>query len=419
MEKQKDDIKVLSVVDCLDNGGAGRAASRIQRGINTMQSNVKSLVFCKELSFADDDQIPLAIFRPTSKIFSALDWVAQKLENKIQHLRWQPYKKTQDASYKSDLRGSWLNGALKKQDFDILHLHWINKRFIKIKDLPTNKPIVWTLHDTWPFCGVCHYFGECENFIHECGRCPVLGSSSSNDLSHRVWKQKETVYRNLDLHIVAPSNWMADCARRSKLFKSLDIRVIPNCVDTDLFSPQGKLSRSYILYGAANAARDERKGFRYLVDALTILQTRDAGIPQLVVFGANEGEIDLPEGLNVHFLGFVSDSHRLVDIYNGALVMVVPSLNENLSCAIMEALSCGTPVCCFDIGGNSDLVSHKENGYLAKEKDSQDLADGIKWCLTHNESNILGESARKSVLEKYTAEKVCGQYIDLYKELLK
>ena len=96
-------------------------------------------------------------------------------------------------------------------------------------------------------------------------------------------------------------------------------------------------------------------------------------------------------------------------------VMVVPSLTENLSCAIMEALSCGTPVCCFNIGGNGDMVEHQVNGYLAKEKDCSDLAHGIQECIAH--SAEWGAAARESVVKKYAVEVVAKQYVELYKEL--
>jgi glycosyltransferase involved in cell wall biosynthesis len=97
--------------------------------------------------------------------------------------------------------------------------------------------------------------------------------------------------------------------------------------------------------------------------------------------------------------------------------MVVPSLTENLSCTIMESLSCGTPVVAFNIGGNSDMIEHKVNGYLAKEKDDADLAEGILWCLANNVDNCLGNAGRVKVLREYTNEVVCRQYVELYKSI--
>ena len=109
----------------------------------------------------------------------------------------------------------------------------------------------------------------------------------------------------------------------------------------------------------------------------------------------------------------------MVSLYNLADVTVVPSLSENLSCTIMESLSCGTPVVAFNIGGNGDMIEHQANGYLAKERDDADLAEGIRWCLENNQDNCLGKTGREKVLHEYTSDEVCRQYVDLYQQVLK
>ena len=120
----------------------------------------------------------------------------------------------------------------------------------------------------------------------------------------------------------------------------------------------------------------------------------------------------------IHYVGYVSDIQELVSLYNLASVMVVPSLTENLSCTIMESLSCGTPVVAFDIGGNSDMIDHQLNGYLARERDDADLAAGILWCLDHNKNGQLSQNARQKVQGNFTSEVVGKQYADLYRRVL-
>ena len=108
----------------------------------------------------------------------------------------------------------------------------------------------------------------------------------------------------------------------------------------------------------------------------------------------------------------------MAKIYCCASLTVVPSRSENLSCAIMESLSCGTPVAAFDIGGNGDMIDHKENGYLARERNDADLANGILWCLENNNDGALSKAARQKVLDNYTPEIVARQYESLYKSLI-
>ena len=84
----------------------------------------------------------------------------------------------------------------------------------------------------------------------------------------------------------------------------------------------------------------------------------------------------------------------------------------------MESLACGTPVTAFDIGGNGDMICHRQNGYLARKKDSGDLATGINWCLKNNGDGYLSESARQTVLNYFSREDTARWYAELYSSLL-
>ncbi len=98
--------------------------------------------------------------------------------------------------------------------------------------------------------------------------------------------------------------------------------------------------------------------------------------------------------------------------------MVVPSLQENLSNSIMEALSCGTPVIAFNVGGNSDMIEHKKNGYLAKPFEPKDLALGVEWVLDAPNYEDLRINAREKVLQEFRSDLVAERYIKIYNEIL-
>lgn len=445
----KSTIKILSICTSDVHGGAARAAYRIHCAVNDLakakQLPIHSEMFVLNKGTNDSLVHSLSEFLPKGWLFSIFDWVIGKIKNKVQHIRWFPYKQTQDKNYKSDLRGRCLYHALEELKPDIIHLHWINQRFINLKELRDyvvredkrghHIPIVWTLHDSWPFCGICHYFLDCTNYQYQCGNCPQLRPDEktrfANDLSYRVLQKKTRWYKDLDIHVVSPSQWLADCARQSSLFVGRDVQVIPNCLDTAVFSPsecestseqEKRFEKPIVLYGAVNAATDRIKGFSNLLSALQIIENQcnknEIDIPfEVVVFGADKSSLPIETTIPIHYMGYVSNIYQLVDLYRQASVMVVPSLTENLSCAIMEALSCGTPVCCFNIGGNGDMVSHKANGYLAREKDNADLAQGILWTLENNENNVLGQSARQSVIDRFTPNVVAKQYVNLYVEI--
>ena len=436
-------MKVLSVNTNDTYGGAARAAMRIMQGVQ--QHGVETQMLVKEKYTRDSAVVPLQQFIPRNILYRFADWVAQKLKNKYYHWLWRPYSKTKENVFMSDSRGTRLGGALQKLDYDVLHLHWINQRFIKLQDLPKDKPIVWTLHDSWPFCGVCHYFLDCQLYQTHCGYCPILHSCKEKDLAYHIFEEKLRAYQDLNLHIVTPSRWLGECAKQSALFGRFPITVIPNCLETDVYCPLSKqeiderlsvalernpalhavkravgekAAKPLVLYGAMNAATDRIKGFASLLSALQTLDNQRFEA-NLIVFGASESDLPMQfEHINVHFVGYISDTDTLVTLYNLADLMVVPSLTENLSCAIMESLSCATPICCFNIGGNGDMVEHQVNGYLTKENDAEDLAYGIRWCLENNEDGALSIAARKKVMENYTIERVGQQYAEVYSSLV-
>lgn len=437
-------MRVLFVNTNDISGGAARAAMRIMRGVQ--QCGVEAQMFVKDKYSKSSDIIPVSNFAPSSNLIKDIfPWVIQKFKNRYHMFKWHPYKHTKQNFFMSDLRHTDIHGALQKLDYDIVHLHWINNRFLDIRELANiHKPIVWTLHDSWPFCGVCHYFIDCERYQTHCGACPMLGSHNEQDLACEIFEKKLAAYKDLDLHIVTPSRWLGDCAKKSALLGRFPVHVIPNCLDTELFRPltkveiltlaehqqnavvsrvlreatEKRIAKPLILFGAMNAANDRIKGFASLLSALQLLDTQGFEA-HLVVFGANAQELPMKfKNMDVTFVGYIHDSSVITALYNVADVMVVPSLTENLSNAIMESLSCGTPVVAFNIGGNSDMIDHKQNGYLAQERNAEDLAIGIQWCIEHNADSTLSRNAREKVMKNYTIPIVSEQYNQLYQSIL-
>lgn len=77
----------------------------------------------------------------------------------------------------------------------------------------------------------------------------------------------------------------------------------------------------------------------------------------------------------VHLLGYRSDINKLC---NSSDIFVMPSLQEGLSVALMEAMSCGRPVIVSKIRGNVDLIDEGKGGFLVSAKDIEGYAESIK-----------------------------------------
>lgn len=331
---------------------------------------------------------------------------------------------------------SWLGGRMRRQidafQPDVIHLHWINNGTLSVEAIASwEVPVVWTLHDMWPLTGGCHYSGGCLRYAAWCGQCPILGSRQENDVSSQLIKRKSAAWENLNLHLVAPSEWMAACARRSRLFQNRPIEVIPYGVDTEIFSPKEvqrarndlKLDpqKTYLLFGAVNATTDVRKGFVVLTHALRRLKEMNPSIKDLnlLVVGASSNELpqDLP--FPVTALGHISSETTMTTAYAAANLFVAPSLEDNLPNTVLESLACGTPVVAFKIGGMADMIQDCQNGRLAEPGDAGSLAGCIHALLADPTGmNEFGSKARQTVLEKFTVRHQARACSTLYEKIL-
>lgn len=310
---------------------------------------------------------------------------------------------------------------------DIVHLHWIQGGMLKVEDLEKiNAPLVWSLHDCWAFTGGCHINWDCENYKKSCGYCPILESNKEIDLSRKIWIRKEISLNKISkLRIVGLSKWMKDTAKQSSLFKDQIIINLPNLINTNKFKPADKTAsrlewalpddKKLIMFGAIKSDTDINKGYIKLRESILQVQTKNV---ELVLFGMAPQEAVQNSKFKTHYLGNIEDDDKLVKLFNAVDVMVVPSLQENLSNVIMESLSCATPVVAFDVGGNKDMIEHSRNGYLAKAHSSEDLAYGIDWVLNSKNYNDLCDRARKKVVHEFESKNVANKYTKMYKSIL-
>ncbi len=101
----------------------------------------------------------------------------------------------------------------------------------------------------------------------------------------------------------------------------------------------------------------------------------------MIFGGGYNKEIADTVPFKTRFMGFLKDEYSTVLVYNAIDVFVTPSLADNFPTTVLECQACGTPVVGFEVGGIPEIIKHKENGYLAKYKDADDLANGIRFCL--------------------------------------
>lgn len=400
-----------------EGSGAGRAASRLHLGL--LNEAVNSSVLVLQKSSDLESVIKLEQISLYKRIQAKLSVIALGQFFSC------------ETTFSVNTTPSFIQNQIKHLNPDVINLHWVGWEFLRIEELKRFKaPLVWTLQDMWPFTGGCHYNQECDRYTNSCGTCPQLHSSRELDLSRWVWHRKAKAWKELNLTIVAPSVWMANCASSSSLFRDLRVEVIPFCLDTVKYKPISQQvarerlklpqDRQLILFGALSATTDQRKGFQLLLPALQNLsQLRGRDQIELVVFGASQPEKPVDLGFKAHYLGHLNDESSLVYVYSAADVMIVPSIQESFGQTASESLASGTPVVAFNATGLKDIIDHQQTGYLAHPFEIEDLANGIAWVLEDQARHQkLCDRAREKAEREFSLELQARRYASLYDELL-
>jgi len=393
------------------NGGAARAAYRIHHALR--DAGVDSTMLVNKASAGDWTTVSpqgslrqiIAMLRPYA---GGLMKKTLSTESPIPHSP-------------AILSSNWLK-RVNASDADVVHLHWVQGEMLSIADIGRiEKPIVWTLHDMWAFCGAEHYT---EEFRWREGyrRKNRPAYESGFDLNRWTWERKRKHWQR-PMQIVTPSRWLADCVRESELMRDWPVSVIPNCLDIERWKPMEQaLARELLglptdvpllLFGAMGGWRDPRKGFDLLTAALGHLRGEIPGL-ELVVFGqlAPRNPSDL--GFPIHYTGHLHDDLSLRALYSAADALVVPSRQDNLPNTAVEAQACGTPVVAFNIGGLPDILEHQHTGYLAKAFETEDLAAGIRWVLEAGAFQSRRMRARERAVAIFSSAVVAGSYISAY-----
>lgn len=408
-------MKILHIVAGDLNGGAARGAYWLHLGLKKL--GVESQLYSNSKTVLGFEDVITTSITNKDKIVSLFRGNLDKFFLFF-------YSKRKKRLFSTGFFGFDLTKTQEYKDADILHLHWINNGFIKIKSLKKiKKPIVWTVRDMWPMTGGCHYSMNCENFKKGCGCCEQLSSKKKHDLSKIVLNRKKK-YVPKHTKIVGVSNWVSNSAKESELFKNFDIRTIHNGINTTEFFPIDKkiaktifnitTKKKIILLGAQNLL-DFHKGFGEFLKAVELLDREK-------YFLCFFGHVNLSQISNLGFeycsFGYFHDNLSLRLAYSCADVFVAPSTMEAFGKTLVESMACGTPVACFDKTGASDLIEHKIDGYRAKPFDTKDLATGIKYLVNKKDEIGFSEKVRQKIVFKYDIKVIAVEYIKIYQEIL-
>ncbi len=415
-------MRVLIINTSEKTGGAAVAASRLTEALKNNGVKVKMLVRDKQT-----DQINVVPLRRSWLSLAKFVWERVVI--------WKANRFKRNNLFAVDIAntGNDITHLPEFTQADIIHIHWINQGMLSLKDLrkifQSCKPVVWTMHDMWPFTGICHYSKDCNKYETECHNCPMIyRGGSKRDLSYQVFRRKKKLYTLSPITFVGCSKWLAGKARNSALLQGHHITNIPNPINTNLYRPRDvsearikaglPINGKFILFGSFKIT-DKRKGVDYLIGACNILAEKHPEMVKnlgVVVFGKDCDYIKDRIPFHVYPLDYVSNEHDLVNIYNAVDLLAIPSLEDNLPNTVMEAMACGTPCVGFQVGGIPEMIDHLHNGYVAKYCSYEDFANGLYWTLQESEYQSLSDEASRKVANKYSESAIAKKYIDIYNQ---
>lgn len=421
-------------------GGAARAVYRIHKSLvaNESQLQVKSKLMVREKQTREASVIDIGTqkFIARRKAGSALTAIL-KIGFSSENYNLRTFAWPSSGIVRK------LNDDFDRGLVDLVQLNWLGFGTISIEEIGRLRmPLVWCLQDQWPFLGSEHYDlpPNLETGSFSIGPRYLSGYTKDNrplgdkglDLDRWVWQRKNRAWKEKSIHLIAPSTWMANCIKASKLMGSWPVSVIPAPIDTDFWCPGSQLeariklglpreSRCVLLTSEGGLTKP-RKGGLLLLEALNEFnsrQIRDEDRVSLVVTGEKVKNHYLSATTEIMFVGKVSDDLELKTLYRAADIVAIPSLQDNFPNTGLEAHACGKPVIGFDIGGLPDIVAEKQTGVLTPPFDSKQLAEGISWLFGNSERlKQLGINARSRAVNLWNPLTVATQFRQTYDAIL-
>lgn len=234
-------------------------------------------------------------------------------------------------------------------------------------------------------------------------------------LVKKIWKESFAV--------VANSKGLKELALLTN--PKQEIGVIYNGIEIADFIPKPEARPKEKIIITTGASRiTARKGINYLLEAVKKLSPKYPNLYLKAMGDGNEKENlekmakELGLERNVEFIGRIPRENTS-PYYQEAGIFVLPSLNEGMSNAMLEALASGLPLIATDTGGTKELVEEGKNGFIVKMKDSQDLAEKIEILMKDSDlRKRMGEASRKKA-ESMSWKNVAEKYFEIYQRILK
>ncbi len=258
-----------------------------------------------------------------------------------------------------------------------------------------------------------------KKFIVRCGYMwsdfSKLSDGEKSNSFRKSSKVEEKVFSAAD-HIIVTTDQMKHSILKRLTPSKNNISIIPNYVDTGLFTPRVKdnLKNNKRLCYIGRLIQ-EQKNIKSLLKAIRDLDVK----LDIIGRGPLEKEIQSlsKNSSQIQFIGTVSNE-KLPKYLHRCTAYILPSFYEGHPKALIEAMACGLPVIATNVPGINNLIIHEENGWLC-DPNPESLQKGIKHVLADPIlQKKLGKNARQYVVENFSLDKIAHQELSIYKQIL-
>ncbi len=323
----------------------------------------------------------------------------------------------------------FLKNEIKKNQYDLIHFHDITASIsiISLFLLRKKIPIVWTAHDTSPFTGGCYRTNNCDHYLNACFNCPQIGQwplGETFDLSFFFYWLKKKLYKSNKIHLITPSKWLQKFALQSKITVQAPTN-IANYVDATVFKPEsnntdrkklGILPEQFVIIVSASFISDPLKGIDHVIKVLEKIKHIN---PYILIIGRTNLETrERFSMFNTLFTGYINNDLKLSDYLALSDILLNCSLADSFSLTSLEAISCGTPVLGFKVGGIPEIIQNDVNGYLVELGNTGLLAEKILEIHANKKYKQWSTNARKTVLNKFNKDIFYKKHFNLYQDAI-
>lgn len=353
--------------------------------------------------------------------------VASELDRRLWRLQRSPNRTWRSPAVFGSLNAARINAL----PVDVVNLHWVTDGLLSIAEIGRiAKPMVWTMHDMWPFCGTEHYALDRLDARWRVGYTKESRPLDEDgiDLDRHTFLRKRKAWTT-PIPLIPVSSWLADLARQSALAASWPVTVIPNVMDTVHLYP-GDRARArtglglpsdlaLVSFTSSAGIDDQRKGWQHLAAAMPTVAARTGGAGVVVIGPVTDEQRRRDVGFPVFWQGELHGNDALARVLAAVDVAAVPSEMDNLPMTATEAQTSGRPVVGFAAGGVPDTVEHLRTGYLARPFDDADLADGLVMAIEDARGQgAWARQARERALGRWSADAVVPQVLAAYEQAI-